>query len=147
MNGIEELTRAYIEAALWSSTDNSIEPGGPSHPDSNGGDPLDKNYSIEDLAPSCLLAMKRDCEKFVAENSKDILAALVSYKRADQQSLTHVGHDFWLTAAGHGCGFWDGDLPEELGERLTEASKKFHSTDLYVGDDGMIYLAGRENES
>ena len=29
-----------------------------------------------------------------------------------------AGHDLWLTAVGHGAGFWDGDWPEH-GEYLT----------------------------
>lgn len=49
------------------------------------------------------------------------------------------GHDFWLTRAGHGAGFWDGDLPEELGERLTQASKAAGNREPYIGDDGLIY--------
>ena len=53
--------------------------------------------------------------------------------------LWRVGHDLWLTQNRHGAGFWDGDWPEEIGERLTEISKKFGECHLYVGDDGKIY--------
>jgi hypothetical protein len=48
------------------------------------------------------------------------------------------GHDFWLTRNGHGAGFWDGDWPEEVGKRLTEASKKYGEVYLYV-QDGKIF--------
>ena len=50
-----------------------------------------------------------------------------------------AGHDFWLTRNGHGCGFWDGDWPELIGEKLTEASKDFGSFDLYIGVGGRIH--------
>jgi hypothetical protein len=49
------------------------------------------------------------------------------------------GHDFLLTRNGHGCGFWDGDWPEEAGERLTAAAEKCGEFNLYVGDDGLLY--------
>lgn len=26
-----------------------------------------------------------------------------------QGDLGQLGHDFWMTSQGHGCGFWDGD--------------------------------------
>jgi hypothetical protein len=53
--------------------------------------------------------------------------------------MQRAGNDFWLTHNGHGAGFWDGDLPDEIGDALTKASEKYREIDLYVGDDGMIY--------
>jgi hypothetical protein len=110
--------QGYITAALWSTTDEST---------SEGGDFLDENYGPEDLAPETLENMKADCQKFQAENAKDIGSA-----------LEQAGHDLWLTRNGHGCGFWDGDWPE-AGDRLTEACKNYPEVNLYVGDDGFIY--------
>lgn len=110
---------AYIECALWSSTDNA---------DDSGGEPLDKNYDADDLAPECLAEFKRDCEGFQEANADD-LASL-----DPEQS----GHDFWLTRNGHGAGFWDRGLGE-LGERLSKASKVYGSVDLVIGSDGKIH--------
>lgn len=110
---------AYIECALWSSTDNA---------DDSGGEPLDKNYGPEDLSDETLASFKRDCEAFQEANADD-LASL-----DPEQS----GHDFWLTRNGHGAGFWDRGLGE-LGERLSKASKVYGSVDLIVGDDGKIH--------
>ncbi len=57
-----------------------------------------------------------------------------------ERKAAMAGHDFWLTRCGHvGAGFWDGDWPQDVSDRLTEASEKFGDVDLYVGDDGMIY--------
>jgi len=50
-------------------------------------------------------------------------------------------HDFWLTRNRHGAGFWDGDYPEELGKKLTEASHAFGECDLYIGDDGKVHVS------
>jgi hypothetical protein len=116
---MDKFLRAYIAAALWSSTDESTP---------EGGDFLDANFGSDDLAPETLEQMKADCASFQAENAQDIAG------REEQ-----AGHDLWLTRNNHGCGFWDGDWPEEAGDRLTEACKKFSEVNLYVGDDGLIY--------
>jgi len=112
---LDIFTTQYIVTALWSSTDDN-------------GEPLDDDYSIYDISEKCLNQMKADCAKFQAENWNDIV-----------DDPSQAGHDFWLTRNGHGAGFWDGDWPKEVGERLTEASKAFGEVDLYVGDDGLIY--------
>lgn len=132
---IDAFVRQYVETALWSSTDNA---------DDSGGEPLDKNYTIDDLAPETLEAMIADCDKFRHENANDIGAVIAKvgpygHKPIDE---TDVAHDFWLTRNRHGCGFWDGNYPEPFGERLTEASKKFGEVSLYVGDDGKIHMHG-----
>ena len=116
---IDRFTRAYVECALWSSTDESTP---------QGGVPLDKNYTITDLDPDTLAAMVQDCQKFQEENAADIAG-----------ECDRAGHDFWLTRNGHGAGFWDGDWPDDSGGRLTEASKKYGEFNLYVGDDGLIH--------
>jgi len=112
---INEFLTAYIEATLWSSTDDQDIP-------------LDYNYGISDLAPETFQKMDEDCARFINENWEDI-----------GLDFTKAGHDFWLTRNGHGCGFWDGDWPKDAGERLTSSSKRFGEVDLYVGDDGKIY--------
>lgn len=117
---LDKFTRAYIEAALWSSNDES-EP--------SGGEPMDKNYTIEDIAEETIKEMARDCENFQVENAKYI----------PDGKITRAGHDFWLTRNGHGAGFWDGDWPERAGYRLTESARSYGEYNLYVGDDGKIY--------
>lgn len=115
---LDDFTRAYIECALWSSTDDDSEP-------------LDSNYSIEDIAPDSLQKMIADCQAFQKQNAGLLLPF----------DATSTGYDFWLTRNGHGCGFWDGDYPEEYGDPLTEACKEIGECDLYVGDDGQIYVS------
>lgn len=117
---------AYIEAALWSSTDESTP---------QGGEPLDDNYGPEDLTPETKAKMAEDCKKFQSENADTLSASGLPDSQA--------GHDFWLTRNGHGSGFWDeeddGDPAVKAAlEALTSASKKFGETHLYVGDNGEI---------
>ena len=125
---LDEFTRGYIRAALWSSNDESTP---------SGGEPLDKNYSPDDIAFSALEKIILDCRKFQSDNAG--ILAKVSYPKNDSTDLAHAGHDFWLTRNGHGAGFWDGDLPEEIGDALTKASKAHGEFSLYFGEDGLIY--------
>lgn len=118
-SGMDAFTMAYMEAALWSSSDNSNE---------QGGDSLDKNYDFSDIADETKQQMASDCASFQEKAWDDI-----------SENEKGAGHDFWLTRNGHGAGFWDGDWPEPQATQLTELSKKFGEFDLYVGDDGKIY--------
>lgn len=121
MNNLDTFTRAYIECALWLSTDNSTD---------SGGEPLDKNYSASDLAPETLAKMVADCSKFQAETET---------LREDYPD-ENAGHDFWLTRNGHGAGFWENDFGTEANcEALTKHCEAFGACDLYIGDDGLIY--------
>lgn len=120
---------SYIEAALWSSMDNTND---------QGGEPLDRNYSASDLAPETLARMTTDCEKFQAEYTKAVNA--LDYVSGDFEE-TKVAHDFWLTRNRHGAGFWDGDYPKAIGDALTKLAHSFGECDLYVGDDGKLYLS------
>jgi hypothetical protein len=112
---LDAFTRAYVECALWSSTDDQERP-------------LDDNYTLADLAPEALARMAEDCQLFQSENASDIA-----------NDAGRAGHDFWLTRNGHGAGFWDGNWPEVVGDRLTASAQGFGCCDLYVGDDGKIY--------
>jgi|SRR3972149_3149972 len=117
-----DFLRGYLVAALWSSNDNS---------DDSGGEPLDKNYSIDDISDESLAKAISDVNKFIKENR----AALDGTGADDDQN----GHDFWLTRNRHGVGFWDRNYGE-VGDTLTEASHKFGEVYAYVGDDGKIYF-------
>ena len=116
---MDAFTRQYIATALWSSMDNY---------DDQGGEPLDANYGLDDIAQETLESIKEDCVAFQRDHADDI-----------SNDVEQAGHDFWLTRNFHGCGFWDGDWPHDVGERLTEAAHVYGSIDLYVGDDGKIY--------
>lgn len=117
---LDEFVDAYIECALWSTTDNS---------DENGGEPFDTSYGPDDLTKETYRAMRKDCEDFLKENYEDIPRD--RYKQA--------GHDFWLTREGHGSGYWDGGWPHAAGQRLTKSSKNYGSFNLMLGEDGKIH--------
>lgn len=59
----------------------------------------------------------------------------------DRPHLAAAGHDLWLTSQGHGAGFWDRGLPDELSEQLCDAANRFNRIDpeFYRG---WLYLHG-----
>lgn len=175
MNAIEQkpvaldsFTRAYIQAALWSSTEYAFgecpccgrqavlnrypekeyeeqamcdAPGCGVREIANP-DPMEDNYSQSDLAPKTLSKIVADCAKFQADNASTIDEAIATGEvkcGPDFDEWERAGHDFWLSRGHHGAGFWDGDWPQPYADKLTEAAHAFGECNLYVGDDGKIY--------
>lgn len=124
MDKLDAFTITYITAALWLSVDDN-------------GSPLDKNYSMNDIATPSLEKMINDCRNFQAQENdlleKAQLQSDLNY--TDEQA----GHDFWLTRNRHGAGFWDRGLGI-IGKDLTFAAHAAGECSLYVGDDGKIYI-------
>jgi len=119
---LDEFTRAYAACALQSSYDGS-------NPET-GGDLMDRNYYIDNIEDGTLWQMVDDCKNF-----RDTYGDLLEQSGlSDEQA----GYDLWLTANGHGTGFWDRDLGE-VGDALTDAAHAVGETYLTVGDDGLIY--------
>jgi hypothetical protein len=124
---IDEFTRGYIEGALWSSTD------------PNTGEPLDKHHDIRRITQRCLRKMIEVCRDFqvkahhllVPDNWTGPSDALVSF-------LWQAGFHFWLTQAGHGIGFWDGDWQEPAATSLCDLSDNYPEMNLFIDDDGGI---------
>ncbi len=125
---LDTFTRAYLECALWSSNDNANE---------QGGEPLDRNYSLSDLAPEAIASAVSDCAQFQADNAENLTLSELSIERQ--------GHNFWLNRNGHGSGFWDeygGNHPLRVPcNALSDASKVWGTVNPYLGDDGQIYFA------
>lgn len=115
---IDGMTQHYAVCALWSSVDDSQVP-------------LDQTKDLGDIEAKMFARMRSDVQNFYATNQGLIEA---SGLRADQ-----VGHDLWLTRNHHGSGFWDRKLGT-VGDLLTQAAHSIKPQDLYVGDDGQIYI-------
>lgn len=127
MRKLDDFTRAYIECALWSSYDGNWEP-------------LDTDYSADDIDLQSLERMIADCQRFQNDNADFIDDDHCLRSNEEWNSAELAGHDFWLTRNGHGSGFWDtGRWREPAASKLTESAKRFGEVDLYVGDDGLIY--------
>lgn len=128
----DDMVQGYAECALWSSNDESTP---------EGGEPFDANYSVSDITPETMAGFRQDCIAFVEHNALTFAKAL---HEAGALDWSRIGHDFWLSRNGHGCGF--GDRGSEYGARengkaLDEACgwrTKFGEVHLYLADDGTI---------
>jgi hypothetical protein len=122
---LDEFSRAYMTAALWSSHDES---------DECGGDPMDDNYGIQHIADETFAAMIEDCQAFQRDHAQTLARC--------SGDMSQAGHDFWLTRNGHGTGFWDRDdavWDKAAREELSRSARSSGNVDLYVGDDGRIH--------
>lgn len=113
---MDDFTLQYLNTALWSEVDDN-------------GEPFDANYDVEDFDDSVIQQAIEDCAAFNSMFQSDI-----------DGNETRAAHDLWLTRNHHGAGFWDGDWPEPLATRLTEAAHALGERYVYVGDDGKLYI-------
>jgi hypothetical protein len=122
---VDQILSGYLEAMLWSSTDMD-----------EGNKNLDDKYDVEDISDELEAASIKDIETFL-KKAEEKGVDLSKYNNSQ------IGHDLWLTRAGHGAGFWDGDykLDEDGkdGDILTEIAEALGNREPYVGDDGKIY--------
>ncbi len=148
LSDLDRFITAYIECALWSSIDGADDT------------PMDQNYTVDDVAESSMASIRLDCEQFIREQGEVLdycdasgdlpLRGDDARERGFADAYAMAGHDFWLTRNRHGAGFWDGDwdigLPpletcdQQAGDVLTDAAHKFVECDLYLGDDGKVYV-------
>lgn len=128
---IDSFTEEALEALFWSE----------SQEDGSNYD----EYSFTDLDIDSLKVFKERCEKFQEENKE----ALSVFPERN-------GHNFILSCNGHGAGFFDEHLSysylfkegrkqeyfnmEETGRLLQEICRKEKEFNLYLGDDGKLYL-------
>ena len=112
---LETFTRAYIECAMWSSTDENDKPF---------------DESDAELSAEAQQQMRDDCKDFIETAEPLLLQSRLTWESA--------GHDFWLTRNRHGAGFWDRGLGR-IGQELTDLAHPYGECYLYTGDDGQIY--------
>jgi hypothetical protein len=131
---LDDFTQGYIEAAFFTCGNECGTLPGPDADENGEGD--NREVGFEDLAPEALAAIMADCDSF--RDDAKIVAAI----QADEAK---AGRDFWYTRNGHGCGFWDGDWEKLAGEDAADAldarARAFREVDLYLGDDGKVYLS------
>jgi len=123
----DEFTQGYITCALWAETDSD-------------GKPFDQNYEHVDIHINALHDAIADCKRFQEENAETLKVAYEHYAVGNWTPESQAGHDLWLSRNGHGVGFWSRGLPDDIGNALTVAAAKFGQRNLYVGDNGWLYL-------
>ena len=115
------ITKGYLTAAFWT---NEEEPGL-------------CEMGLYDIEHKQLQGIMEEVQGFL-ESNEELLTDGID--QCPDLSWEHAGHDLWLTRNGHGCGFWDGDWPEEIGKKLTEATEKMGWSTMYLGDDDKVYF-------
>lgn len=118
----QSIVRSYIYTALWSSND-SIE----------GEDVSLENFVMAD---ECKKALTVKAYDFINQHEQ----LIKDFMEEESVSAEQVGHTLWLATNGHGSGFFDfnGDAADELNKISASVSQ----TDLYVGDDNLVYCSG-----
>ena len=88
-------------------------------------------WSADDIADEAKAKMTADCEAFMDANAE----ALKDYP------AHAAGHDFWLTRNHHRTSFWEVDhVTQEQCDLLIASAHGYGECNLYVGDDGKIYV-------
>ena len=130
---LDKFTQGYIEAMFFTNTGTE-------------DDEELRDVTFSDLAPETLERIIADCAGFQQTNAFE-LARAYDYPGIDYDE-TKAGRDFWYTRNGHGTGFWDRDMRDlntcGPGGTLSSACgwrTQFEKTDLYLGDDGLLYLS------
>ena len=134
----KSLIDAYIETLLWSSTDDD-------------GTPIDRKYGIRHINTDDRDKIESDIKKFESLVDASVIGTFENINDLTGNDYSRIMHDFVLTCNGHGAGFWDGDYDVNIlddsnnilcniGDKLTELCKQFNTVDMYIGDDGNLYM-------
>lgn len=120
LDSLDDFTRGYLECAVWSST-------------RDDGEPLDRDFGVEDLTVAALREARRECAGFQSDNAEllELYCEEIAFDPSKGSPEEYAGHDFWLTRNGHGAGFWDRGLAE-TGMQLSEAAEAYGGRDLYA---------------
>ena len=115
LRSLDAFTTQYLEAALWTETDQTNE---------QGGSPLDDNYDVEDFTLKSLRFAVSDCSDF----------RTLAREELDKSGLDEAeqGRCFWLNRNGHGTGFWDREGEQSILDKLSDHSKSYGSCNASV---------------
>ena len=116
---IELILNSYLETALWTEEEE-----------------IGDEFTIFDFNEEDKDILRKQIEWFV-NTAKSSLNGL---------SDTSIGHDIWLSRNDHGAGFWDRDIPKEDSDFLMELCHQLGGSDIYVGDDGKLYLDNSDSD-
>lgn len=127
---IATATNSALATLAWSTTAHETD----------GIEFLDQDEA--DFSDAARESMRELVDSFMSDETVtrlfDLLTALGTPFTPEQ-----IGHDFILTANGHGAGFWDRDhRPRNKAalDALTEICKPYGEIDAYVSDAGEIEI-------
>jgi hypothetical protein len=130
IDDLDPFTRAYLECALWSSTN-----------EDGDSEFIDGKYSLDDLSPKAVQQAKDDCGRFATDNGQSFFGAyMILWNGSHGDFEGRMGHCFWLSRNGHGSGYFDERPKNAVWDKLQNAARDFGETNLVVGDDGKLYF-------
>lgn len=112
MHQLDDFTRAYVKAMLWSTTNDKTD----YH--------FDRDFDASDFTFESMAAIIEECAWFQQEYAEHI-----------GTRWKDAGHDFWLTREGHGCGFCDGDWGDPAATVLNDACKELFRENAQVWEE------------
>jgi hypothetical protein len=112
---IDEILNSYLETALWAETSDENEL---------------QDKTINDIDGNSKQKAWSDIMKFMQAAEKTAMDELRTYDNKG------VGHNLWLSRNGHGAGFFD-----DNNDKLQNLARSMKSVDLYLGDDGKVYIS------
>ena len=115
---IDNIVQSYLQTALWAE-------GG-------DGSELDSK-SIDDIDQNSIQGSKQDVMNFLRQAESQASDELSTY------NAESLGHNLWLSRNGHGAGFFD-----DNNDKLQNIARNMKGADIYVGDDGKVYISGHE---
>lgn len=124
MQPLGQFYYAFLECMLWSSDYYSEEE------EEGDFERLDEIFSFEDIDQNSADMLLAICREFIEKAGSDAII---------EHNYAQAGHDFWLTIAGHGCGFWDGDWPIN-GDELTELCENWIAHVDVDNDESTVYV-------
>lgn len=131
MIDIEAAFTAYVQCALWSSSD---YPPGVDPEDNPDAREVHLDAWDGDITDESLAEMRRELTDFCTQPR---VIELVELTGMDPEQ---VGHDFWLTRNHHGAGFWARDHGA-AGDELTKLCHPYGESYLHIDENGSIYVS------
>jgi hypothetical protein len=120
---ISDMTRSYLQTALYTSSDED-------------GRPLDRDYSESNFSADAMTKADQDVTKFAFDNGH--LYVRIGMSSADAARL------FWYARTGSGITFMDnfttGTVEYQIAQRLQANAEKYGVADVYAGDDGELEI-------
>lgn len=134
-----KIIRHYLGCALWSSAYCG------SLPEYEAPESMEDVAGEDDVTPETVQAMRDQCAAFLF-NARRMLRPFIA-RDGLERTLERAGHDLWLTAQGHGAGFWDGDW-QYAGVDFGSAYKRDSLTGLakMFGFSGALYHDHEKNQ-
>lgn len=120
--GWREFLMAYREALAWSTND------------TYNGEELESLEAFE-FGAQGYEQTRADCLEFIRRGAYSLEDVVNAYG----YDWAQAGHDFWMTRAGHGVGYWDRDelsCHERQVEFLCNLCDEFGEQWPYIGEDG-----------